>query len=1245
VASRYAIEAELASGGMGVVYRVRERSSGEARALKRLKPEAAVDRALVEAFEREYQVLAGLNHPRIIQVFDYGVDAAGPYYTMELLDGNDLRKAAPLPFRQACRCLRDVATSLALLHARRLLHRDLSPRNVRMTVDGRCKLIDFGALASFGSTSAIVGTAPAIPPEAFGSAPLDQRCDLYSLGALAYWMLTGKHAYPARTIEELPLSWKTAPPPPSALVAEIPPEIDDLVLQLLSADPNARPASVVEVISRVNLLAGLATEDAHDVERLTESFLVSPRFVGRAAALARAREDLDALVQGRGGALRIEAAAGMGRSRLLEEIGVQAQLAGAALVRVDASMHRDWSGVARALVLRTLDVVPRFARDAAERHRGALAALGSEVEAKLATGGTLPPVPVSTPPGVTEPRTARERAGEPSSRGATLDAWFAAVSLDKPLVLEIDNVDGADDASLGLLVALARATGASPILLVVTERIGLEAKESSGLATLRGQCASIVLEGLSPAETLELCHSLFGDARNIGRFADWLQGRTAGSPLHGIEISRRLLSAKVIRYLDGMWTLPAEHPNAELPTGLEEALAFRLVSLGERARGLAECLGLHREQPSLALCRMLLGDATDVQTLQVLDELARRDVLHADQGGYRFSSTALRDALLGGMDATRREHTHARVGEALARLAGSDDDELRIEAGWHLIQGGEDVRGADLIAAVTRNSATLRRMIANLHHAGRPVEAALKVYKRHRRSIYERMPLLSALAHAGYYEHWSWADRYGDDALDACEDLSGVRTARTLRRFFGRWLAMVVGLLLAFVRFRLVPRRERPSSFREMLTQLFGAVTTLTGTASLSLDVERATRVTQVLELFSLLPSRMASVGIYEFCLGLREIGRERQTEAYATFETLRRRFEDPRFYPELPDDSRILYVTGAHFARGSFATMRADGRPALASADALEASGLKMYVMIASQLRFLYHYNRGELAKALVHREQVEMHAAHVGSAWQVETWEQSAMIPVASKLQDVVTLTQITDRLQQQGDTFPSLKFYRRLAELALGRARGAFAQIEGTAMTILQSRGAREFIGWAATCGIVARAFNESGEHAKAKALCEQALAEITDDDREFVTLFLDLDLEMATAEAGLGDVDAALERIDGLLDRFRECDHPLVQGCLHDTRARIAWRAGRVAEYVHGLAMVERWFRPTETPALLAKCERLAGLRDTRTFRTSLQPGSAKEAGSRDAMTERDSSSVTELAEPQTVAMPASRMEKA
>jgi hypothetical protein len=1184
---RYVAQEQLASGGMGVVYRVHDRLTGEARALKRIQPEAAGEPLHVAAFEREYQVLAGLDHPRIIRVFDYGVDELGPFYTMELLEGEDLRLAAPLPYRMACLYLRDVATSLALLHARRLIHRDLSPSNVRMTADGHCKLLDFGVLAAFGSSSLVVGTPPGIPPEAIRGAPLDQRADLYSLGALAYWMLTERHAYPAKTIEDLEAVWQVLPAPPSSLIDGIPKELDALVMSLLSANALARPASAAEVIARLNVVGELPAEAGGEAERLAESFLLSPRFVGRAAHLETIKEHHDALLQGQGSGLLVEAPAGMGRSRLLEEICVRAQIAGACVVRVDAGSSRGSRGAARALAVRMLDVVPQSARGLASRHDTALISLGPEVEARLSASGSMRPQLPPTPKA--------EDAGK-------LEEWFAEISRVKPLVIAVDNVDDADDASLGLFVSLAKLAEQNPILLVVTERVRRDPRNAAGLVTLRNQCARLELGGLSPAETLELVRSLFGDAPNVERFAEWLHGRTAGGPLHCIEISRQLVARDVIRYHGGIWILPADRPDAGLPAALEDALSIRFGTLTAPARVLAECLSLHREDPTLDLCRQLVVEGEPVdqgdpdqsrKALILLDELARNDVVYIDEGACRFSSVALREAVLSGMTDVARELGHHRLGEALARLAGPEDSALLLEAGWHLIKGGDDIRGADMIARVAHSSATVRMLVANLHRAAEPIEAALAVYKRYRRSVYARAPLLAALAHAGYYEDRYWGDRYGDEALDACEDLCGLRTARTLARFLGRWPGLLIGVLFAYLRFLLSPKRERGYPFFELFIQLFGAVTAITGTASLSLDVERAARVAKVLEIFSVLPRHFTAVGVYEFCIGLHEIGREEPARAFATFDALLKRVEDPRQYRAMPPDTRLLYATGVHFARAAFAVYREDGRTALQSADAMDASGLKLYAMIASQIRYLYYANRGEFTLAARHREQVELHAAHVGSAWQVETWESAALLPLHTALSDIVAVTRIADRIALQATTVPSLKLYARLADLSLTLVRGDWTGEGIHAVSV--DRPPRSYIGWATVIGFHAAGYNDRGQHAEAKATCERALAHLTDADREYVALFLGLDIEMAIAEAGLGDVERGLARIDGLLERFRASDHPLVQGFLHEARARIAWMAGRADEYDSSLAVVERWFRPTGTPALVARWERLAELK--------------------------------------------------
>ena len=1186
--ARYVIREQLATGGMGVVYRAIHQSSGQERALKRLKPQATSQPLIVEAFEREYQVLASLDHPRIIRVFDYGVDEIGPYYTMELLEGEDMRAAAPLPYREACRYLRDVATSLALLHARRLIHRDLSPTNVRMTADGHVKLLDFGALSAFGNTQLVVGTAPGVPPEALDGSPLDQRADLYSLGALAYWMLTRRHAYPARHLDELVEMWGQAPASPSVLVEGIPRELDSLVMSLLSLDARARPASAGEVIARLSAIAALPPEAEGEADRLAQSFLLSPRFTGRLAELYELRRRVDAAAAGNGGTLRIEAVAGMGRTRLLEEVAVKAQLSGSVAIKVDASVDRAPHGTTRALVNRLFDALPEIARDAAPRFRNALSALGREIEARLGGGrSSLPSVPL----GVSRAPTAVEE----DELATGLEGWFAAISRGRPIVLLIDNVEYADEPSLGLFASLASIASAHPLLLVVTECMRREPASAPGLLKLRAQADRMALSGLSAVEMLELTRSLFGDAPNAERFADWLHGWTAGSPLHSLEISRQLVAKDVIRYSAGIWMLPVERPEAGLPGALEDALQVRIASLGDAARALAECLSLQREQPTLELCRLLAPTKTEREVLGLLDELARNDVLHAEQAGYRFSSTALREALLNNMEEEASEQNHRLLGAALAQLAGADNLGLQIEAGWHLIRGGEQIQGADMIARVASDAVTVRVLIADLHHVAEPIEAALNVYKRNRYSVYARMPLLAALAQAGYYQDREWGERYGDEALDVLEHITGLRMARLFRRFVGRHLGLMCGLLFAYLRFRFAPRAERTYSFVQILVQLFGAVTTLTGAAAAALDADRAARVADVLEPFSVLPERATPVGIYQFCRALQELARDNEASAYQTFDTLLARFQNPRYYPTLPGDARVLYVAGAHFARGAFGVFRRDGQSALESAEALDRLGLKLYSMIASQLRFLYHSNRGEFIKAAAHREQVELHAAHVGSAWQVELWEPSALIPVQVALSDVVAATRIADRLELLSRSVASLRFYARMAARAVMLVRGdADVMVRLRSDLDADERPPRSFTGWAATYAFLARGHNEAREFLEAREICERVKSHLTEADDDFGILFIGVEIELAIAEAGLGEFGNAIARIDAILARWSDIDQPLLQGLLHEARARIAWSAGNTLEFRRSLQQVERWFRPTEAPILIGRCERLAEL---------------------------------------------------
>jgi len=1191
--SRYEVLNEIASGGMGVVYRVLDRVTGELQAMKRVSATGASRRTVLDAFEREYRVLASLHHPRIVRVNDYGVDADGPYYTMELLEGQDLRRAAPLPYRRVCSILRDVATSLTLLHARRLVHRDLSPNNVRVTPQGHCKLLDFGALTGFGVTSHVVGTPPLIAPEALHDGVVDQRTDLYALGALGYFLLTGRHAYPARSLPDLEAHWGRPPAPPSSISVDVPAELDTLVMSLLSQDPLARPSMAAEVISRLDVIGELPPETRSEAESLAQSFFISPRFSGRNELVRRLSNALAAAIGGKGSALCITSAPGMGRTRLLEELTLQARIAGATVLFADASMTRQLQGTAATLTARLFERLPELAEKYAAEFGPALAALGRRAELGE--------------PAVPAPPSAEDSAPVPSLKPSRpLPELFADIAAERSLVIAVDNLEDADNASLGMLASLASLTERHRLLLVATEANTRTPAIAS--VVFRRHSQQVQLEGLSSFEMQGMLRSIFAETPNLERFSEWVHQHAMGSPLHAIELCRRMLARGEIRYAGGLWSLPNELPRAEAVAGLEETLADRLAALSDTARSLAECLSLQRDQPTLALCVQLCSDAPDPrqQARELLDELAASNVLYSERDGYRFSSSALRGALLENVKGYRLAGHHRRLGEAFAQLAASQDLALRIEAGYHLILGGDELRGAEMIASATRDSAKLRGLIANLYRTGRPVEAALKIYRRHRRSPFARMPLLAALAQAGYYEERYYDEHYSDEALEVLEYMSGLATARWLRRFLGNGLAVIVGFTFAYLRFVLTPRREKGYSFREVLEQLFGTAMTTVGTAALSLDGTRARAVADVLEPLAFLPERTTPVGVYQFCCGLSEIPRENEVAAYATFEKLISRFSDPTYYRAMTRESRLLSLAGAHFARGSFALFRADASATLESANALEATGFKLYAMVASQLRFLYHAARGEFMLGAKHRDQVELHAAQVGSVWQVETWEAAALILIhAVALGEVVGATRVVHQLATLSRTVPSLVRYHRLAEAALVVAHRDTRYIAALAAQY-SAEEPRSYIGWAAVQGVVIRSYNEFGEFETAKAIGDRALEHITDADRDLVALFLPIDIHYAGAEAGLGNVDAALARLDGLIARFKDCDHPLLHGMLHEQRAYICWDAQRIPEYHHSLAQADQRYRSTGNPALIAKAERLASMRSTvHSHRTSLE----------------------------------------
>ena len=273
---RYVIKRKLGSGGMADVYLAEDQELGRRVALKLLDDRHASDEQFVERFRREAQSAAGLNHPNIVSIFDRG-RAEGTYYiAMEYLDGRTLKELivrnGPTPIPIAIDYARQILGALSFAHRDGIVHRDIKPHNIIVGGDGRLKVTDFGIARSGTSqmteAGSIVGTAQYLSPEQARGAPVDPRSDLYSLGIVLYEMLTGEVPFSGDTPVEIAMKHLSqVPVPPSELRADVPHDLDAVVLRALAKDPDQRYGSAEEMDADLARVArGVAvsreTEDA-----------------------------------------------------------------------------------------------------------------------------------------------------------------------------------------------------------------------------------------------------------------------------------------------------------------------------------------------------------------------------------------------------------------------------------------------------------------------------------------------------------------------------------------------------------------------------------------------------------------------------------------------------------------------------------------------------------------------------------------------------------------------------------------------------------------------------------------------------------------------------------------------------------------------------------------------------------------------------------------------------------------------
>ncbi len=270
----YRLERRLGQGGMGEVWRARHRMLARPAAIKLIRPEFlgpsdARRHDLIERFEREAQATALLRSPHTVAVYDFGTADDGTfYYVMELLDGFDLdelvTRFGPMPPERVVYLLRQVAESLAEAHEAGLIHRDVKPANLYACRYGRevdfMKVLDFGLVKTrepdgpVGSSRPgrqVAGGTPAFmsPEQVLGDEAIDARTDIYALGCVAYWLLTGQPVFTGTTpMDTMMKQVSVEPEPPSKRTAQpIPPVLEAIVMRCLAKESAHRPQSADEL--------------------------------------------------------------------------------------------------------------------------------------------------------------------------------------------------------------------------------------------------------------------------------------------------------------------------------------------------------------------------------------------------------------------------------------------------------------------------------------------------------------------------------------------------------------------------------------------------------------------------------------------------------------------------------------------------------------------------------------------------------------------------------------------------------------------------------------------------------------------------------------------------------------------------------------------------------------------------------------------------------------------------------------
>ena len=655
--NRYQLHNKIGQGGMGIVHQATDRLTGEIIAVKQIRipteqlefmsrPDSVMDRNLRLALAQEFQILAGLRHPHIISVLDYGFDSIRqPFFTMTYLpDAQTILEAgANLDSIGKAELVRQILQALAYLHRWGIIHRDLKPPNVLVSQQ-MVQVLDFGlSIAKGMQQNGVGGSLFYLAPELLRREAASQASDLYAVGVIAYELFTGRH--PFDTVSSK-FAHQVRNDLPDLSCLGLDKALTAVIGRLLAKKPADRFDSADACLGAINAALGETVWVKNSA--IQESYLQAAIFVGRDKELTKLTDALSQAKAGRGSVWLIGGESGVGKSRLLSEIRNRALVGGFLVLNGQGTQNM---GVPHQLLQDPLRHLLVTLDDVDDLTASVLRPLIPDIETLLGRRvNKAPPL---------EPVAARQRL--------FLQITQLIKRQKQPVLLILDDLQWVR-AGLNILPYLIHRIDHQSFLIIGSYRND----ERFHLPEFLLGVNQLTLSRLSEENISELSRAILGEIGQQPEILTLLHRETEGNAFFLVEMVRAL--AEEAGHLNHIGQMML--PETLWPKGVQSIIQRRLNRVPEEGRSLLQLAAVIGCRIELRLMQICSGNPDLIKWW--LSVCAEASVLEIQGGLWRFAHDKLREGVLQTLGPTVRRALHRQVAQGIETLYGNESGKAAI---------------------------------------------------------------------------------------------------------------------------------------------------------------------------------------------------------------------------------------------------------------------------------------------------------------------------------------------------------------------------------------------------------------------------------------------------------------------------------------------------------------------------------------------------------------------------------------